>query len=391
MISFDEAYAIVMSRARVLGTEPVDLRDGLGRILAQEVCADADIPPFDKSAMDGYACRRGDLPGPLRIIEVVQAGTAPRKTVGPGECAKIMTGAMLPEGADRVVMLEDTEIDGEGAVRGTRPSKRPQVRHRGEDARAGEVLLRPGAKLGPQHLATLATVGCVRPIVARWPRVGIIATGDELVEPHESPGPSQIRTSNSHQIRAHAESTGALTTYYGIARDEKAAIETALRRAEAENDVVLLSGGVSKGDFDFVPAIMAKVGFEILFDAIALKPGKPTTFAVSPRAYCFGLPGNPVSTFVQCGILVKPFLYALMGHAYRAPQSWLPLAGELRDHSAGRETWTPVRITNENTVVRCEYNGSAHVTGLCESDGFVVIPPGTDCLEKGTLVCVRSI
>lgn len=391
MISFEQAYEIVMSRARVLGAEPVDLRDGLNRILAQEVCADSDIPPFDKSAMDGYACKRADLPGPLRVIEVVQAGAAPRKTVGPGECAKIMTGAPIPSGADWVVMIEDTETDTEGAVRVTRPSKQHHVRYKGEDARAGAEVLRPGTKLGPQHLATLATVGCVRPLVAVRPRVGIIATGDELVEPNQLPGPGQIRTSNSPQIRAHAESTGAVITYYGIARDREEVIEAVLRRAESENDVVLLSGGVSKGDFDFVPAIMTKLGFEILFDAIAMKPGKPTTFAVSPRAYCFGLPGNPVSTFVQCGILVKPFLYALMGHRYRAPQSWLPLAEDLRDHSAGRETWVPVRVTDEDTVRRCEYHGSAHITGLCEADGFVVIPPGTDGIEKGSLVCVRSI
>ncbi len=391
MISFDEAYAIVMKNARLLGTETVELRDALHRILAQEVCADSDIPPFDKSAMDGYACRGADLPGPFRVIEVVQAGATPQKTVGPGECAKIMTGAMISDGADQVLMLEDTDTDAEGLVCITRPSKKSHIRYKGEDAHTGEVLLRPGAKLGPQHLATLATVGCVQPVVARRPRVGIIATGDELVEPHETPGLSQIRTSNSHQIRGHAESTGALTTYYGIARDEEAAIEAALRRAEAENDVVLLSGGVSKGDFDFVPTIMAKVGFEILFDAIALKPGKPTTFAVSSKACCFGLPGNPVSTFVQCGILVKPFLYALMGHAYRMPQSWLPLGEEFRDRAAGRETWVPVRITTDNTVLRCEYHGSAHVTGLCESDGFVVIPQGTDLIEKGSLVCVRSI
>lgn len=390
MISFDEAYAIVMGQVRPLASEPVELRHALHRVLAQEVCADTDIPPFDKSAMDGYACRQADLPGPLRVVETVQAGVAPRKAVGPGECAKIMTGAMIPPGADWVVMFEDTE-DATGGVRVTRPCKQQHIRFRGEDVRAGEPVLNRGLRLSPQHLAVLATVGCARPLVSRRPRVGVVATGDELVEPETMPGPCQIRTSNSHQIRAQAESTGAIATYYGIVRDRESEIEAALRRAEAENDVILLSGGVSQGDFDFVPAMMERVGFQILFDAIALKPGKPTTFAVSPCAYCFGLPGNPVSSFVQGEILVKPFLCALMGHAYRAPVSWLPLAETLRDKSEDRESWVPVRITAENTVARCEYHGSAHITGLSEADGLVVIPSGTVQLEKGTLVCVRSI
>ncbi len=391
MITFEKALETVMGRARLLETEPVPLRAAAGRVLAQDVACDMDMPPFDKSAMDGYACRREDLPGPLRVVEMIQAGTTPTKPVGLGECAKIMTGAMLPQGADCVIMVEYTETDGEGRVRFTGSDTKPNVCYRGEDIHAGDVVLRRGTLLAPRHIAVLAMAGCAQPLVARRPRVGVIATGDELVEPDQKPGPSQIRTSNSFQICAQMEQAGAQVTYYGIVADTEAAIDAAMKRAMAENDVLLLSGGVSMGDFDLVPGMMAKNGFEILFDSIAMKPGKPTTFGVGPSVYCFGLPGNPVSTFVQCEILVKPFLYALMGHQYEAPHTWLPLAETYQRRRADREAWVPVERTADGGVRAAVFHGSAHISALGSADGLLVVPQGTTVVGKGTLVCVRSI
>jgi molybdopterin molybdotransferase len=173
--------------------------------------------------------------------------------------------------------------------------------------------------------------------------------------------------------------------------DTNAAIDAAMKRAMAESDVLLLSGGVSMGDFDLVPGMMTKNGMEILFDSIAMKPGKPTTFAVGPSVCCFGLPGNPVSTFVQCEILVKPFLYALMGHQYEAPHSWLPLAETYQRKRADREAWVPVELTAEGGVRPSAFHGSAHISALGSAHGLVVVPQRTAVIEKGTLVCVRSI
>jgi molybdopterin molybdotransferase len=258
MISFEKAFEIVMSRVRVLEPEQVELCAALNRILAEDVQSDLDMPAFDKSAMDGYACRSEDLPGPLRVLETIQAGSVPAMEVGRGECSKIMTGAMMPKGADCVILIEHTQPAGERAIRFTAKATDPNIRHKGEDVRAGDVVLRRGTRLRPQHIAVLAASGRVRPSVSKRPRVGVIATGDELVEPHESPGPSQIRTSNSCQICAHVESADAAATYYGIMPDSEPAIDTALKRAMAENDVVVLSGGVSMGDFDLVPAVMKK-------------------------------------------------------------------------------------------------------------------------------------
>lgn len=391
MISFEKAFEIVMSRARSLDVEMVTLEEALRRILAEDVRADMDMPPFDKSAMDGYACRRADLQQELTVLETIQAGTPPSCAIGPGQCAKIMTGAMLPEGADCVFLIEYAETPREGTVRFTGTKTADNIRFRGEEFRAGDIVLRAGARLGPQHIAVLAGVGCARPHVYRRVRVGIIATGDELVEPSERPAPGQIRSSNGPQLFAQVLHADALPTYYGIARDREEAIDASLKRALAENDVVLLSGGVSKGDFDFVPGIMQQNGIEILFNAIAMKPGKPTTFGVSATRYCFGLPGNPVSTFIQFEALVKPFLYKLMGHDFLEMQPVLPLAARLDPGRTERATWLPVRIGADGRARPVEYHGSAHIHALCGADGIIVIPAGSDVLEEGSLVRVRPI
>ena len=391
MILFEEAFAIVMSTVRPLPTEPIGLRDALGRILAEDICSDIDMPPFDKSAMDGYACRREDLGEDLTVLEMIQAGGMPTLAVGKGQCSKIMTGAMVPHGADCVIKVEETREVANDVVRFTGAKTRDNVCLQGEDVHAGDCVLRKGTRLGPQHIAVLATVGCARPKVFRQPRVGVIATGDELVEPGEPLGPSQIRTSNSYQLYTHVQTAGAIPSYYGIARDTEAEIDAALKRAIAENDVVLLSGGVSMGDFDLVPGVMAKNNIRILFDSIAMKPGKPTTFGVSPKVYCFGLPGNPVSTFIQFELLIKPFLFRLMGHEFRPPCSVLPLAEPVMRKHADREAWIPVTITTDGEVLPLDYHGSAHINALCEADGLIVVPTGVCLLEKGTLVRVRPI
>ncbi len=389
MIPFEEAFDIVMKTARPLEAEPVELREALARVLAEDVCSDVDMPPFDKSAMDGYACRREDLVLDLEIIETVQAGKTPTMTVGKGQCTKIMTGAQVPPGADCVIMVEQTELVAGGLVRFTKRETRDHICRQGEDIRKGARVVPKGTLLAPQHIAVLASAGCAQPRVSRRPRVGVIATGDELIEPGQPLGPAQIRTSNSYQLFSHVQTAGSVPTYYGIARDTEADIDSALKCAIAGNDVVILSGGVSMGDFDLVPRVMVNNNIRILFDSIAMKPGKPTTFGVSPDIYCFGLPGNPVSTFIQFEILIKPFLFRLMGHEFRPPFSVLPLAEPLRHGRSDREMWVPVVLTDEG-VRPIEYHGSAHVNALCKADGLIVVPAGAS-LEKGTAVRVRPI
>jgi molybdopterin molybdotransferase len=248
-----------------------------------------------------------------------------------------------------------------------------------------------GTRLRPQDIAMLASVGCVSPQVARKPRVGIIATGDELVEPDVIPDISQIRSSNSHQLLAQVLASDAIPAYYGIARDTDESLDATLKSAMADSDVVMLSGGVSMGDFDLVPGIMKANGLKILFDEIAIQPGKPTTFSVSDDTWCIGLPGNPVAAFSQFELLVKPFLYRLMGHDYSPPNLRLPMARTHARQRFVRESWFPAMITADGTVLPCEFHGSAHVESLCEADCLGTMPAGVASLEEGALVSIRLI
>jgi molybdopterin molybdotransferase len=392
MIPFEQACEVVMERSRTLPVETVTLEQALCRVLAEDAVSDVDMPPFDKSAMDGYACRRQDLGNALKVVETIPAGCVPTRRIGANECAKIMTGAPAPQGADCVIMVEYTESAGDGAVRFTGKETRANICARGEDVRTGDVVLRRGVRLGPEHLAVLATVGCAEPKVYARARVGVIATGDELVEHGKHPSEAQIRNSNSPQLCAQVLAAGAIPKYYGIARDTERDTALLLRRALDENDVVLLSGGVSAGDYDVVPGVMRELGVEILFDSVAIKPGKPSTFGVTASGYCFGLPGNPVSTYILFEVLVRPFLRRLMGEAEPRTVTYpLRLAEPLSRKGGERAAWIPVRITPEGEVAACEFHGSAHIHALCMADGLIMMPPGVTTLAKGAEVHVRPL
>jgi len=391
MITFERAFQIIMSSARELGTERIGIDSAVNRILAEDIRSDVDMPPFNKAAMDGYACRREDLGNELTVIETIPAGIVPRHAVGPNQCAKIMTGAMVPEGADCVVMVEFTENPTEGTVRFVGSDTGANLCPQGEDVRAGDVALRQGQRIRPQHIALLASVGCTEPPVAPRPRVAVIATGSELVPPAAKPKMSHIRNSNSSQLCAQLADAGGIPHNYGIAGDTEDAITRALKTAAAENDVLLFSGGISMGDFDLVPGILERNGFEILVQKVAVKPGKPTLFARSTDAFCFGMPGNPVSTFVVFEVLVKPFLYKLMGHDYAPPSVLMPLGKAISRKKTERESWIPVVLTDGGTVVPVEYHGPAHIKALCLADGLTSIPVGVAEMPEGTMVRVRPI
>ena len=391
MLPFEKAFEIVLNSARLIGTEHVALDHAISRVLAEDVKSDIDMPPFNKSAMDGFACRRVDLANELTIIETVPAGVPPENVIGPNQCAKIMTGAMVPAGADCVIMVEFTKNPSGNTVRFTGKETDGNICLKAEDIKAGDVVLSKGTLIKPQHISTLAAVGCANPCVAVRPKVGILATGSELVVPAEKPRTSQVRDSNSFLLAAQTQTTGAITKNYGIAKDTRQAIDAAIKMAIAENDVVLVSGGVSVGDFDFVPDILKKNGIELMFEKIAIKPGKPTVFGVSDGIFCFGMPGHPVSGFVMCELLVKPFLYRLMGHNFKPLEMKMPLGTSISRKKAGRPSWIPIAITGEGTARPVEYHGSAHFHALCGADGLLCIPKGTAEFKEGTIVPVRRI
>lgn len=391
MIQFEKALQTVLDSAHRLGSERVELADVLGRILAEDVKSDIDVPPFDRATMDGYACRRQDLGNELTVIETIPAGVVPAKSVGPNKCAKIMTGSMVPVGADCVIMVEFTENIAEDTIRFVGETTADNIRQKAEDIKAGQVVLREGTLLKPQHIAVLASVGQVQPLLAKRPRVGIIVTGDELVEPQLKPAGSQIRNSNGPQLAAQISGMCVVVRDYGTVPDTVSEIDSLFKRAADQNDVVIVCGGVSVGDFDFVPEVLRQNDVDLLFEKVAIKPGKPTVFGRSEKVFCFGLPGNPVSSFVIFEILIKPFLYKLMGHNYRHHDVQIPLYEPLKRKRTERQSWIPVVITDADTARPAEYHGSAHINALCSADGLVSMDVGVARIEKGTIVPVRLI
>jgi len=391
MISFEKAYDIVISSGFRTGTEAISYTESLNRILAGDVVSDMDLPPFNKSSVDGFACKKADLDNELEIVETIPAGKWPTVPVDSGKCSRIMTGAPVPYGADCVLMVEETQIMPSGKIRFTGTFKKENISIKGEDVREGETLLRAGKVIRPQDIAVMASAGHIKVLVSVMPKVAVISSGSELVEPDKKPGISRIRNSNASQLMAQVARAGASGRYYGIAPDDEDLTLPIVRRAISENDMVLVTGGVSMGDFDFIPSVLERAGVKILFTRISVQPGKPTTFGLHYKAAVFGLPGNPVSSFVQFELLVRPLLSKMMGCDWTPLNIKLPMNEKFTRKFADKMAFIPVRITGDGFVSPVEYHGSAHISALPEADGIIAMAAGKQLIEKGEIVSVRQI
>lgn len=331
-LSVEQARERVLARCSRLDSEEVPLLDSVGRVLAADCLSDMDIAPFDNSAMDGFAVRASSIAGAtetspvtLSVVSYIAAGDYSEREVGPGEAARIMTGAPMPPGADSVVMIEHTDVGENGAMRGgsvkvlrsTKPGE--NVRRRGEEVRAGDVVLRRGEIVGAPAVGLLASTGHAEVKVHRRPRVAVLSTGDELVEITERPGPGKIRNSNSYSLSAQVISAGGVPLRYPIVADDPEATREAFSRAAADADIIVASGGVSAGDLDYVRPVLEEMG-ELEFFKVAMRPGNPQTMGSLQGLPFFGLPGNPTSTFVGFEVFLRPALRFMQGHAslYRA-------------------------------------------------------------------------
>jgi molybdopterin molybdotransferase len=391
MISYEEALRTVLDSDYLVASERVGLTDSLNRVLAEDVLSDIDMPPFNKSAVDGYACRRVDLGNDLHVLEIIPAGKAPEKVVTLNQCSKIMTGAPLPEGADCVIMVEDVEEISPNLIRYKKDRVKENICYTGEDIRRDDLLLIRGTRIMPQHIAVMATAGFANPLVYRKVRVAVISTGDEIIEPNEIPKYSQIRNSNSYQLMAQIIKFGSIPDYLGIALDTRESIMKKITRALDGNDIVLLTGGVSMGDFDYVPDVFKELDIEVRFKSVAMQPGRPTLFGTRQRQFIFGLPGNPVSSFLQFELLVKPLISKISGHHFTPLVIRLPMGQSYERKRSDRLSWLPVRIHETGEVFPLEYHGSAHINSLVQADGFISIAIGQTELRKGDLVNVRQI
>jgi len=386
LLTLDEALARLLGAVQPLaGTESISTFDALGRVMAADLCSIVDVPSADNSAMDGYALRSADVPAPGTVLQVSQripagvVGTALR----PGTAARIFTGALVPEGADAVVMQEQCEAL-DGAVRiNAVPSPGQSVRRRGEDLSHGAVALPRGTRLTPQALGLAATAGAAMLTVARRPRVALFSTGDELAMPGEPLKPGAIYNSNRFTLRALIQSLGCECTDFGIVPDQLTATREALRKAAQGHDVIVTSGGVSVGEEDHLkPAVQAEGALELW--QIAIKPGKPLAFgsvrrpegdAMGEKAWFVGLPGNPVSSFITFLLAVRPLLLHLQGASPQAPQG-VPLRADFDWPRADkRREFLRVRRNDTGGVELFNNQGSGVLTSTVWADGVVDNPP----------------
>jgi molybdopterin molybdotransferase len=302
-----------------------------------------------------------------------------------------MTGAVVPEGAGMVFMVEDSEVISSGKVKYTGSLTKENIALKCEDIKNGDTVLSPGRFIRPQDIAIMASVGCTSVIVSKIPVVAVISSGNELVEPSEKPDISGIRNSNAYQLMAQVKRAGGAVKYYGIAPDDEEITYEIVKRAVSECDIVLITGGVSMGDFDFVPSVLERAGVKILFSRVNVQPGKPVTFGVYPGSLVFGLPGNPVSSFVQFELLVRPMICRMMGSEFNPVSVLLPMKESFSRKSYDRLSLVPVVITNDGFVSVIEYHGSAHISALSLADGIISVPTGKKDIEKGEIVSVRQI
>src|SRR5262245_54702294 len=345
MLSVAEALEKVLEQCQPLPARRLPLsHEALGRVLAEDVVSDLDVPPFDKAQMDGYAVRSGDLStgaATLRVVEEITAGQTPKLSVAGGQASRIMTGAPMPEGADAVVMVEKTRLLGDGQVAlESRAFPGMNALARGREMAAGEVILRAGSVLRPQELGVLATVGRTEALLIPPPRVTVLPTGDELVEPPAVPGPGQIRNSNAPMLMAQVARAGGVPRSLGIARDNLDSLRMLVQEGLRTSEILVLSGGVSAGKLDLVPQVLREAGVAAHFHKIHLKPGKPLFFGTlgdgADRRLVFGLPGNPVSSFVCFELFLRPAIRRLAGRCdIELPRARLKLT-EAFDHNSDR-------------------------------------------------------
>jgi molybdopterin molybdotransferase len=391
LIDVASARAAVLTAAEPLDSEPVALEHTLGRVLAEDAASAEDLPPFDSSAMDGYAVVSGPA-AELPVVDESRAGHPATRALRPGEAMGISTGARVPEGADAVVPVERVEVrDGTVLVPESRAGA--HVRRAGEDVRAGVLVIRAGTPIGPAEAAVLAALGRAEVRCGRRPRVALLVTGDELIAPGRPLGPGQIRDSNLYAMAAQAERAGAATVLREVVPDDPERTRSALARALEDADVVCVSGGVSVGPHDHVKPALAALEVEEIFWRVALKPGKPTWFGRRGSTLVFGLPGNPVSAMVTFHLFVRPALRRLAGADPADTRGVAVLdAPVAREAKRDQVLRCRLRVAEDGWHVEPTKEQGSHVlTSMLDAGAFAVVPAGEGRVEAGERVGVEIL
>jgi len=392
MISFEEAFKKVISNARILGIKQLSVDKALGYILAEDIKAERDMPPFNKSAMDGYAVRSADLdlvPARLKCRGIIKAGGQFRKGIKKGECIKIMTGSPLPKGTDSVVMVEYTKKENNNRVKILRALKKYEnVCFKGEDVQRGSVVLKKGTLVRGPEVAIASGTGRKKVKVFKKPSAAILNTGDEIIEPGNKLGPANIYNSNGPMLLSLLNALGIETNYLGIAGDTKEKLKKAVRQG-LKSDIFLLSGGVSAGDYDLAPDILKSCGVKRVFHKVSIKPGKPVFFGTKQDRLIFGVPGNPVSTYLVFLLLIKPTIEKMSG---RQAGLFIRRGRLMQDFKQrpGRKHFVPAKAVDKAGKL-CVfpvkgYHGSADMASVSRANAFMIIDGRFSFLKKGSRV-----
>ncbi|MGI9579290.1 MAG: molybdopterin molybdotransferase MoeA [Microthrixaceae bacterium] len=393
LVPYEDAFARVSARLSVTDAAEVPIQDCVGLVTAEDIRSLDDVPPFDNTAVDGFAVRSVDVttvPVELAVVATIAAGAAPVVTLEEGTCARIMTGALIPDGADAVVMVEDTEqvrqdgLDGGAVEGGTVRIGRParggaHIRPAGDDLRVGDLAIPASTRLQPAHVGLLATLGLTEVRVHRPPRVGVMSTGDELVGAGVPLAPGQIRDSNRQMLLTLCSRVGVDAIDLGLVQDDRDAIRNALESAAADCDAVVTSGGVSMGDYDYVKAVLNEIG-DMDWMQVAIKPAKPFAFGMIGSTAVFGLPGNPVSSLVSFELFARRGLRQMMGYPEPAPRRLRAQAAvDFKRHSDGKVHYVRVGLVTADAALMAAPTGSQGSHQLAASagaDALAVIPNG---------------
>lgn len=398
MISVAEAIHILRHQTRALDAEQVELRHALGRVLAQDVVADSDLPPFNRAQMDGYAVRAEDTraaPVRLRIAGESAAGRGWHQQLQPGDAVRIMTGAPVPDGADSVQQVELTHELRDGTVVELLESVElgKSIVPRGSEIKQGETVLNAGTTINAAMMAVLAAFGYAKVEVFRKPRVGVLATGSELVAVDQKPGQDQIRDSNNYSIGAYAELAGAVVERLPVTGDESSRLQEQIRDAAGRCDVIVTSGGVSMGVYDVTKSALKELDAEIFFERVALRPGKPTVFARLPNGtLVFGLPGNPVSVSVTFNLFARVALLAMQGATEPALKPETAALARSIKGTPERESYLPAQLTTnddgELIAFPLKWGGSSDFVAFAVATALVIVPANVQLVDAGSLVSV---
>ncbi len=400
MISVEKALETILANFRPLGLEKINILDGRGRVIGEDIFAPRNIPSADNSAMDGYAVRYADTKGvtkdtslKLKIIEDIPAGKVASKKINKNEAARIMTGAVIPEGADAVVRQEDTLKEGKTVTIYTSAKKGENIRFAGEDVQRDELVVKKGSVLRPADIGMLAALGKAFVNVYQKPSVAIMSTGDELVDIEIDPPPGKIVNSNSYSLAAQVLECGAIPVMLGISKDKKIDLQEKFKTA-LHSDVIISSGGVSVGDFDFVKNVMGEIGNAMHFWQVAMRPGKPLAFGSIEGVPLFGLPGNPVSVMVSFEQFVRPSLLRMQGHTKIFRQTIKAICAEDFQKQAGFKHFIRAIVKKEKgkyIATTTGDQGSGILKSMVTANGLIVMREHETRIKKGSEVTVQLL